>query len=79
MLEGHVNGFVPRLDVFEDILSKQQYMGGDEFSLIDIYYLPYTQKLFDAGYGHLITDRPHVKAWWERVSSRESWQKTLAM
>lgn len=79
LLELYESGFLPKLDVFEGILAKQKYMGGDEFSLIDIYYFPYTQKLFEVGYGHFITDRPHVKAWWERVSGRESWQKVLAL
>ncbi|GAM35194.1 glutathion S-transferase [Talaromyces pinophilus] len=79
LLEHYEAGFLPKLDVFEGILSKQQYMGGDEFSLIDVYYLPYTQKLFEAGYGHFITDRPHIKAWWDRVSARKSWQKVLAL
>ncbi|EED22406.1 glutathion S-transferase II, GST-II, putative [Talaromyces stipitatus ATCC 10500] len=79
LVEHYEKGLLPKLDVFDGILAKQKYMGGDEFSLVDIYYLPYTQKLFDAGYGHFITDRPNVKAWWERVSGRESWQKVLAM
>ena len=79
VLKDNEVGFVPKLDVFENILSKQQYMGGNEFSLIDIYYVPYTQKLFEAGYGHLITDRSHINAWWERVSGRKSWQEVLAL
>ncbi len=54
-------------------------MGGDEFSLVDILYLPYTQKLFESGDGNLITDRPNVKAWWERVSSRPTWKSVLAL
>jgi len=67
-----------KLDVFEIILSKQKFMGGGDFSLIDIFYIPYTQKLFEAGKGHLITDRPHVKAWFERVTARESWKAATA-
>jgi glutathione S-transferase len=53
-------------------------MAGDEFSLIDIYYMPYTELLYQAGEGKLIDDRPHLKEWWERVSSRESWKKIIA-
>lgn len=69
---------IDKLDVFEKILSKQKYMAGDTFSLIDIFYIPHTDKLFAAGDGHLITDRPHVKAWWEAVSTRESWKTACA-
>jgi glutathione S-transferase len=53
-------------------------MGGDEFSLVDIFYLPYTQKLFEVGDGELITSRPNVNAWWQRVSTRDSWKKVCA-
>lgn len=67
-----------KFDIFEKVLAKQKYMGGDEFSLIDIFYLPYTLKLFQVGDGNLITDRPHVNAWWESVSGRETWKKIVA-
>jgi glutathione S-transferase len=68
----------PKLDVYDKILSKQKYMAGDEFSLIDIFYMPYTELLYQAGEGKLIDDRSHVKEWWERVSSRESWKKIIS-
>jgi len=67
--------FNKKLDVFDQILGKQKYMGGDEFSLIDIFYLPHTQKLFVIGEGAFIESRPNLKAWWERVSTRDSWKK----
>ena len=51
-----------KLDIFDTLLAKQKYMGGDNFSLIDIFYMPYTEKLFEAGEGDLITNRPNVKA-----------------
>jgi len=70
--------FQQKLDIFEGILAKQKYMGGDEFSLVDIFYLPYTQKLFQVGDGALITSRPNVNAWWEKVSTRDSWKKVLS-
>jgi glutathione S-transferase len=70
--------FNEKLDVYDKILGKQKYMGGDEFSLVDIFCLPYTQKLFQIGDGQLIESRPNVKAWWERVSTRESWKNVLA-
>lgn len=54
-------------------------MGGNEFSLVDIHYLSLTQKLFEADAGYLINDRPHLKAWWERVSRRDSWKKVIEM
>lgn len=70
---------VPKLDVLDSILAKQEYMGGNEFSLVDIFYLSYAQTLIDGGEGHLFNDRQHLKAWWGKVSGRESWKKVLAM
>jgi glutathione S-transferase len=65
-----------KLDIFDTVLAKQKYMGGNEFSLIDIFYMPYTEKLFEAGEGELITSRPNVKVWWERVTARATWKAT---
>jgi glutathione S-transferase len=59
-------------------LASRNTWGVDEFSLVDIFCLPYTQKLFEIGDGELIESRPNVKAWWERVSTRESWKNVLA-
>ena len=67
-----------KLDVFDDILVKQNYMGGDEFTLVDIFYSPWVHKLYHTGEGKLIETRPNVKAWWERVSTRDSLKSTLA-
>lgn len=63
-----------KLDIFDALLAKQKYMGGNNFSLIDIFYMPHTEKLFEAGEGELITSRPNVKAWWDRISSRSTWK-----
>jgi len=70
--------FKQKLVVFDSILGKQKYMGGDAFSLVDVFYLPWAQKLFQTGEGPAIEAHPNVKAWWERVSTRDSWKATLA-
>ena len=79
IVDYYTASFNRKLDIFEGILGKQKYMGGNEFSLVDIFYLPYTQLLFRIGNGDLITSRPNVNAWWEKVSTRDSWKKVLAM
>ncbi|KAH6698491.1 putative glutathion S-transferase II, GST-II [Leptodontidium sp. MPI-SDFR-AT-0119] len=63
-----------KLDIFDTLLAKQKYMGGNVFSLIDTFYMPYTEKLFEAGEGELTTSRPNVKAWWDRVTVRATWK-----
>jgi glutathione S-transferase len=37
--------------------------------------MPYVQYLFGAKAGDLITSRPGVAGWWERISTRPSWKK----
>lgn len=64
-------------DVYEKILSKQEFIGGNTFTLADVYHLPYGSMLFhpNTNMGHLINDRPLVKAWWEKISGRQSWKE----
>jgi glutathione S-transferase len=65
------------LDIYDKYLAKQEYIGGNTFTLADIYHIPYGNLLSKVKLHHLITDRPHVKAWWEKITSRESWQKAF--
>jgi glutathione S-transferase len=64
--------------VMEKELAAQTYLAGDGFSLADICFMPYIEYLFMTGEGALITDAPHVGAWWTRISERDSWQKVRA-
>lgn len=57
-------------DVVERLLQHKDYMAGDEFTLIDIYYIPMIQRLFACGYGDIIASREAVSAWWNRCVNR---------
>ena len=75
LISSLVEALGKKIDVFEHhILSKQSYMAGDTFSLIDIFYMPLTAYIFTMGYGDIIESRPHMQSWWKRVSSRPSWK-----
>lgn len=63
------------LDVVDRALMSQAYLAGDTFSLADISWLPYLQYLSVTPHGSLITERPFVKSWWQRISTRPSWKK----
>ena len=65
------------LDAVDRALMTQAYLAGDTFSLADISWLPYLQYLAATPHGTLITERPHVKAWWQRISTRPSWKKVV--
>lgn len=66
-----------RMDGFEAILSKQKYIGGNELTYADFFFLPYGEILIKLGYDYLTNEEkyPHVARWWKELSSRESWQK----
>ncbi|XP_068664032.1 glutathione S-transferase F13-like [Aristolochia californica] len=66
------------LDVYEQRLSKNKYFAGDFISLADLHHVPYTKYLLKTSKAELIYSRPHVKAWWEDVSSRPTVQKAVA-
>ncbi|KAF5192625.1 Glutathione s-transferase [Thalictrum thalictroides] len=66
------------LDVYEARLSENKYLAGNFYSLADQNHIPYTYFLMKTPAASLINDRPHVKAWWENISSRPSFQKVLA-
>jgi glutathione S-transferase len=66
------------LDVIEKNLSMHPYMVANDFTLADITWMPYVEYLFPASMGQLVTERPSLNAWWEKVSKRPAWQKVLA-
>jgi glutathione S-transferase len=71
----HVEQLTKVLDIYEHILSKQTYIGGDKFTLADILHFPYTSLVIDrCGYGKLFEERPLVKEWWNKIYNRPSWQ-----
>ena len=65
------------LDVMEKNLSVHPYMVANDFTLADVTWMPYIEYLFPASMGQLVTERPTVNAWWEKVRNRPAWQKVL--
>jgi glutathione S-transferase len=65
-------------DVAESLLQHRDYMAGNDFTLVDIYYIPLIQRLFACGYGNIIVSRKAVSAWWNRCINRPAIQSMLA-
>jgi len=65
-------------DVAERLLHHRDYMAGNDFTLVDIYYIPLIQRLFACGYGDIIVSREAVSAWWDRCVNRPAIQRMLA-
>jgi glutathione S-transferase len=63
------------LDVLERTLAATPYVAGDAFTLADIHWMPYFEYLDKIGEGAVVERRPHLAAWWQRVSARPAWQK----
>ncbi|CCA75596.1 probable glutathione S-transferase [Serendipita indica DSM 11827] len=65
-----------KMEGFESLLSKQKYIGGNELTYADFFFLPYGEAIIKLGYNHLTNEieYPHVARWWKEISSRESWQ-----
>jgi len=63
------------LDVVDRVLQKQDYLAGAMFSLAEVTWLPYLQYLLASPGAELLHARPHVAAWWRRISTRPSWVK----
>jgi glutathione S-transferase len=60
--------------VLDAALADQPYLAGPEFSLAEVTFLPYLTYLSASGGGDLIAERPHLAAWWDRISARPSWR-----
>lgn len=65
-------------DVAELLLLERKYMAGNDFTLVDIYYIPMIQRLFVCGYGDIILSREAVSAWWKRCVNRPAIRTMLA-
>lgn len=66
------------LNVYDVLLARQKYIGGDVFTLADIYHLPYGKMAVDVGFGSTFEKYPNVLAWWKECTERESWKKVAA-
>lgn len=53
-------------------------MTGETYTLADLFHIPYGKTLFKIGRGEFITSRPHVDAWFKRITERETTKKVYA-
>lgn len=78
VVEGALKDLNDYFDIAERLLEEQEYMAGQNFTLVDIHYIPLVERLFGCGYGDLITSRKSVNAWWDRITSRPAIKQMLA-
>ncbi|KAJ6626737.1 hypothetical protein B0H10DRAFT_1753514, partial [Mycena sp. CBHHK59/15] len=58
-----VSEFSAKLDVYEVILGKQKFMGGNELMLADLFHLCYAPLLVGAGVDIMMRKGPNVTRW----------------
>ncbi|KAJ1302807.1 hypothetical protein OPQ81_003113 [Rhizoctonia solani] len=66
-----------KMEGYERILSKQKYLGGDNFTLADLFHLPYGLYVNQID-PSIMGSKPSVKRWWDEISSRPSWTAAAA-
>ncbi|KIJ94297.1 hypothetical protein K443DRAFT_364152 [Laccaria amethystina LaAM-08-1] len=60
-----------KLDVYDQILSKQKYVVGEGITLADLFHIPYGAILPAAG-SNVIETKPNVERWFKDITSRPS-------
>jgi glutathione S-transferase len=79
LVKNHRAKVGPILDVYEAHLAKKKYLTGDNFTLADLFHLPYGFYTFvNTKNGDLLETRPHLKAWFNSLVARDSWKKASA-
>ncbi|KAF5008998.1 hypothetical protein FDECE_4761 [Fusarium decemcellulare] len=63
---------------YERILSKQNYLAGNDISLADLFHLPFGVLVEEAGFAGFLPKYPAVRAWWEGLKARDSWKTVSA-
>ncbi|KAJ7923140.1 glutathione S-transferase [Mycena leptocephala] len=67
------------LDVYEVILGKHKFLGGDEYSLADLFHFGNAPRLAENGIDIMTSKgRPNVTRWWNELTARPAWAKLTA-
>ncbi|GJN09172.1 hypothetical protein PR202_ga27154 [Eleusine coracana subsp. coracana] len=69
------------LGVYDEILSKNKFLAGDEFTLADLSHLPNSHYIINSSERgrKLFTSKKHVAKWYEAISNRDSWKQVIKM
>jgi glutathione S-transferase len=68
------------LKAMDGILSGGKYLAGADFTLVDIWSMPWVSQLIDLkGADVLFSELPYLRDWWERVSLRPAWKEACGL
>ncbi|KAJ7067551.1 thioredoxin-like protein [Mycena amicta] len=71
--DGYIAKLSAKLDAYEVILGKQSFIGGDEYTLADLFHFPLSQMLAAAGSDIMSKKGPNVTRWFTEISTRPAW------
>jgi len=63
------------LAIYDNILTKQKYLAGNQLTLADLVHVPYGAAAKAAGAKEVFEKYPNVKSWFEGLEARGSWKK----
>jgi len=69
---------VKLFDLADQALSSATCLVGDSFTLADAAFLPYVLRVDHLGLSGLLEGRPGLRAWYERIQARPSYQAAVA-
>ncbi|KAJ7263586.1 glutathione S-transferase [Mycena haematopus] len=79
IIDDALAGLSAVLDVYEVILGKQKFLGGDEYSLADLFHFGSAPRLAENGVDIMTSkSRPNVTRWWDELTARPAWAKLTA-
>ncbi|KAH7098054.1 glutathione S-transferase [Auriculariales sp. MPI-PUGE-AT-0066] len=67
-----------RMDGYERILSRQNYLAGDIVTLADLSHVPYAWMLETSLKSDIFAKRPNVSRWWDDLKTRPQWKAVVA-
>lgn len=62
-------------DIINKELGSKPYLAGEQFTLADVFMMPYHFHLISAKETQVMEAYPHLMNWWKRVSERPSWKQ----
>ncbi|CAE6414497.1 unnamed protein product [Rhizoctonia solani] len=77
LAQKNIDSLNAKMEGYERILSKQKYLAGENFTLADLFHLPYGRHVNQIE-PTIMGSKPSVKRWWDDISSRASWRAVAA-
>jgi glutathione S-transferase len=72
-----VKRFAKMTEDMECALAASTWLAGETYTLADVDYTPYLQRITDLGLGFLLEDKPNLRRWFAQVKARASFAEVI--